>query len=360
MSINRSDNNSQTHVRLSAQSPRAQQAEALILDLQEAWVSALSAHFDAQPEAVSWLRDQGQHGGGTRYVLADSPHFNRASVNMSQVQYEDEPAKNLASATALSTIFHPQNPFAPSLHMHISWTELKSGRGYWRLMADLNPALPNAEQRVRFEAMLQEAAGPYYAEAKAQGERYFYIPSLKRHRGVAHFYLENFVSGDEAADCALAERVGRGVIALYPSLILEAERRHPQPSAADFYTQLAYHSLYFLQVLTLDRGTSLGLLVHSQNDQGILGSLPARVDRALLQRWVSAQPAPQDQLLQALVTLLPEPTQATPTAGSEISAEVKAQLAACLRQHYRDHPEAQQLQASGHTLPPTVANHLKQ
>ena len=69
--------------------------------------------------------------------------------------------------------------------------------------------------------------------------------------------------------------------------------------------QLAYHTLYFFQVLTLDRGTTSGLLVHDQNDLGIMGSLPAWVDRA----------------------------------------------------HYRAHPEAVALQAAGDVVPPTVATH---
>jgi coproporphyrinogen III oxidase len=33
--------------------------------------------------------------------------FDRASVNVSQVHYADEPTRKLASATALSTIIHP-------------------------------------------------------------------------------------------------------------------------------------------------------------------------------------------------------------------------------------------------------------
>ena len=36
-------------------------------------------------EAIEWLRDGGKHGGGTRYSVEDTPVFNRASVNVSQV-----------------------------------------------------------------------------------------------------------------------------------------------------------------------------------------------------------------------------------------------------------------------------------
>ena len=55
------------------------------------------------------------------------------------------------SATALSVILHPQNPHAPSMHFHISWTEMKSGEGSWRMIADLNPAIPKGPDIKAFE-----------------------------------------------------------------------------------------------------------------------------------------------------------------------------------------------------------------
>ncbi|MGV3524943.1 MAG: coproporphyrinogen III oxidase [Candidatus Sericytochromatia bacterium] len=343
---------------LSAQSPTAQVANALILDLQARFVGrleALSAQLGhVQPfEAVAWGRDGGRHGGGQRWGCGDTLVFNRASVNQSQVHYDDEPDKALGSASALSCIVHPHHPFAPSLHLHISWTEMKSGTGYWRIMADLNPALSaDAETlKVHFEACLQQAAPGHWQAASAQGDRYFYIPALGRHRGLSHFYLEAFHSDDAGADLALAQRCGEAVIDSYPRLVARQVQAHPQPTRADWEQQRAYHTLYFFQVLTLDRGTTSGLLVHDQNDVGILGSLPAEVDRELLASWRSALPAPQEQLLDALLAALP----AGPIC--RIEAPVKQRLAAAVRAHYLAHPEALALQASGDQIPPTVANH---
>ena len=91
-------------------------------------------------KGVEWLRNNGLHGGGERFEAASNMIFNRASVNVSQIHYEDKPEKAFLSATALSTIIHPQHPLAPSIHLHISWTELRNGNKYWRLMADLNPS----------------------------------------------------------------------------------------------------------------------------------------------------------------------------------------------------------------------------
>ena len=52
-------------------------------------------------------------------------------------------------------------------------------------------------------------------------------------------------------------------------------------------------SRYLFQVLTLDRGTTHGLLAHSENDVGTLGSLPTVVDRQLLQSWMEKVSPPQ-------------------------------------------------------------------
>ncbi len=130
--------------RIKAQSAQAQTADTLVTHLQAYFVKALDALSadigqSKNFEAVEWFRAQGVHGGGVRYVSTDESLFNRASVNVSQVQYDSDPAKQLASATALSTIIHPANPHAPSMHMHISWTEMKNGHGYWRMMADFKP-----------------------------------------------------------------------------------------------------------------------------------------------------------------------------------------------------------------------------
>lgn len=339
-----------------AQSPLAQAANALILQLQQHYVSTLNALTHQQGDStelqpLEWLRAEGCFGGGVRYGTGDTPVWNRASINYSQVHYDSEPSKPLASATALSAIVHPEHPFAPSLHLHLSWTEYKDGQGYWRMMADLNPAMISDGLADDLLAVWQQASPEHYNSALSQGDRYFYIPSLDRHRGIAHYYLEAFHSGDWEADAQLAQRLITGTIDTYAQILIRQWAAHPTFSEADRAAQLAYHSLYFLQVLTLDRGTTSGLLVHSENDTGILGSLPAQVNRELLQEWVSLQPAPQDQLLQALIAALPAGNPAP------VNEEAKQALAQVSRAHYRKYPEALKMQATGDVVPPTVANH---
>jgi len=337
-------------------SPQAEAAHSLVTSLQSRFVEGLEdvARRHDHPGSffeVEWLRDEGRHGGGNRYTASSRGFFNRASVNVSQIHYDDLPEKKLGSATALSTIIHPENPHAPSVHMHISWTEMKDGSGYWRVMADLNPSVLHPEYRDRFTRCLEKAAPDVFEDASAQGDRYFFIPALGRHRGVVHFYLECFQSGDPDADRDLAHHVGDAVVGEYPRILEDAVRQYPEADAAARAEQLAYHTLYLFQVLTLDRGTTSGILVHDQNDLGIMGSLPAVVDRDLLASWKRHVVAPQDELVQGLVDALP--------AGSrvEIDDAAKLRLAQVVRRHYHEHPEALKQQASGDTIPPTVDNH---
>lgn len=337
--------------RIPAKSEQSAAAYAMVASLQQRFVIALESLGGIRFEAVEWLRDGGRHGGGQRFGVADTPLLGRASVNVSQVHYDDDSSRKLGCASALSTIVHPAHPLAPSIHIHISWTEQKSGNGYWRIMADLNPSIPNEQDRLRFSEALNRAAPDVYQEASAQGDRYFYIPALGRHRGITHFYLEGYNSGSVDADRGLARRVGESAIDTYVSILTDAVQDVSTPSEEQKAAQLAYHTLYFFQVLTLDRGTTTGLLVHDQNDIGILGSLPPRVDKNLLASWRSRMVEPQDRLLDRLLAALPNQGVCIIDDGE------KQNLADAVRAHYQKYPQSLDLQASGNSTPPTIDNH---
>ncbi|GAV21223.1 coproporphyrinogen III oxidase [Mariprofundus micogutta] len=342
--------------RIPANSTSATKGHELVSSLQNRFVSGLETlastlGSNQRFSPVEWFRDGGRHGGGIRYESADGDLFGRGSVNVSQVHYDDNPEKKLGSASAISTIIHPKNPLAPSVHIHISWTEMKNGKGYWRMMADLNPSNENPAHTLQFLDAMKEAAPNCYDEAVAQGNRYFFIPALGRHRGVAHFYLENYRTGNADADYALAKTIGEAAIDTYLEILTQALQNPAKATDVEQAAQLAYHTLYFFQVLTLDRGTTTGLLVHDQNDVGIMGSLPALVDRKLLASWIERMQAPQNRLLEALVAALPG------TSPALVDEAVKQKLAEVVRSHYRRHPEAIEMQASGNFIPPTVKNH---
>jgi len=338
--------------RIKAKNIQALAANALVEDLQHYFLYRLEKLSNPNSfKPVTWLRNQGEQGGGVRYVSTDTKTFNRASINISQIQYEQDKTRSLASATALSAIIHPENPYAPSIHMHISWTEMKNGKAYWRIMADLNPAIKQEKTKQHFTQTLQQVAGKQYLLASQQGDQYFYIPALDKYRGVSHFYLEEYNSGNPQGDFDLANQLGRSVIDCYQDILDLIIKQYTHPTPEDYQQQLSYHTLYLFQVLTLDRGTTSGLLIHNQNDLGIMGSLPAQVDKALLINWLPLLPTPQNQLLENIINTLPEET------PCPINDKIKLTLAEVLRKHYQQYPQALAMQAKGNITPTTVEQH---
>ena len=91
--------------------------------------------------------------------------------------------------------------------------------------------------------------------------------------------------------------------------------------------------------------------MHDQNDVGIMGSLPARVDKGLLASWADRVEPVQRPLVLALAAALPDGHPA------DVTVAAKQGLARAIRAHFRAHPEALALQARGNVVPPTVSNH---
>ena len=335
-------------------SQEAISAYKLVRSLQKRFVEKLnkiSAELGENKnfEEVSWLRDNGTHGGGSRFESRDEKLFNTASVNVSQVHYDEIPEKNLRSATAISTIIHPKNPNIPSIHIHISLTELRNSTIYWRVMADLNPSIENEHDKNVFDVALSNLSENLYEEATEQGNKYFNIPALKRKRGVSHFYLENYKTDDKQSDYKFANDFGEGIIDTYIEVITDAFKRRENFNEKDKKLQLEYHTLYLFQVLTLDRGTTSGLLIHNQNDVGIMGSLPTYIDKNLLKSWSSKVESPQNELVTSLANAIDE--------KGLIDVETKEKLAQVVRKHYKKYPQALSLQASGNSIASTVGNH---
>mgnify|MGYP000328864570 FL=1 len=302
-------------------------------------------------QEVNWLRNNGVYGGGSRFEARDEVLFNTASVNVSQVHYDEDLTKSLQSASAISTIIHPKNPNVPSIHIHISLTSFKDGNSYWRIMADLNPSLENMEDKKIFDESLKQISKENYEEGTKQGEKYFFIPSLNKHRGVSHFYLENYKSEDKQKDFDFALEFGKTVIDTYINIISNAFETRKTFSVQDIKKQLDYHTLYLFQVLTLDRGTTSGLLIHNENDVGIMGSLPKFVNKKLLISWIKNMEEIQKTLLENIINSIDD--------NGVINTQTKEKLAQVVRNHYKNNPDALKYQASGTVIPNTVNNHIK-
>jgi coproporphyrinogen III oxidase len=333
------------------------QAIDLLQSLQHEFASnlcrvATQLGMDLDFKSIQWMRNGGKWGGGQRLQASSDTLFDRASINFSHVNYSDEPTRPLNSATALSTILHPTHPCAPSIHVHLSYTSMKHGKSYWRIMADLNPSLQDQRSKERFYNAMKSTTGAFFSRGIEQGNKYFYIPALGRSRGICHFYLEDFTLGDFTEDHQFSKNFAKHVFSIYPKIIEDILNEvEPKITSQQRLLQLEYHTLYFFQVMTLDRGTTAGLLVHDENDLGILASLPRRVDLDLLDSWQQHMNDSHQILTQEIIKTLGQ------NGEIEINDGQKKSLALTLRRFYQKHPAAKDLQAKGNTVPQTLKNH---
>ncbi len=310
----------------------------MINNLQRRFVDGLSTFNETLPNEIFWYRNEGKNGGGKRFEFLNSSFILSASINISQVHYKPNNNKNLISATALSAIVHPFHSIHPSIHLHISLMKFINADYYWRVMADLNPSIPDDDQTKVFEQILTDIAPNHIEKAFDNGKKYFYIPSHNRYRGVCHFYLEKYKSNNFEEDLRFAEKIGSNVISTYLSF-LNSKKNIESDVINNIDTRIAYHTLYFFQVVTLDRGTTAGLLVHNENDIGILGSLPFIINKNLLSSWIPITLDPQDLLLERIVNLMPN------VALVEIDSVLKIKIAEVIRKFYLEFPSALNNQA---------------
>ena len=341
-------------MRKPATSEKAVNALNMLTKAQNHFVNQLSlvcqkSNLPAQFSSKQWFRDEGSHGGGLRFEAPQNSLFNQASVNVSQIQYEDMPEKAFLSATALSTIIHPLSPLAPSVHIHVSWTELRNGKSYWRVMADLNPAIESQQDTDTFNQALKNASGQYFQQAKKAGDQYFHIPALQTHRGVSHFYLEGF-NPKNTSGLVFCEQFLFSIIDTYIGIfshkITEQKTTNQAISISQKQQQLDYHTLYLYQVLTLDKGTTAGLLIHDQNDLGTLASLPRFINRGLLSSWIDKTAHPFNKLVQAIVSVLADTEKNSDSDSDininrqvcEITDETKLLITGAMRGYYKLHP----------------------
>ncbi|MEO9779487.1 MAG: oxygen-dependent coproporphyrinogen oxidase [Sedimentitalea sp.] len=240
--------------------------------------------------------DGSDAGGGLMSVMRGGRVFEKVGVNVSTVygtlgaraQAAMAARKGLPGmaddprfwASGISLVAHMQNPHVPAVHMNtrMFWTP----HGWWfGGGSDLNPCIEYDEDTAHFHATQKEHLDPHglahYPRLKEWADSYFYIPHRGRARGVGGIFMDDYCTGDWAADFALTQDIGRAFLLAYVPLV---ERRKDQAwDETDKDAQLIHRGLYAEYNLVYDRGTKFGLETgHDAN--AVLMSLPP------LAKWV--------------------------------------------------------------------------
>jgi coproporphyrinogen III oxidase len=240
----------------------------------------------------AWQRPEG--GGGESRILTDGTLFERAGISFSQVYGAALPPsaslvhKDIAGAPfeamGLSLVFHPRNPYVPTVHANLRFLNASppGGAPRWWFGGgfDLTPYYPFDEDVLHWHENARAACLPFgaglYGQYKDWCDRYFYLPHRQETRGVGGLFFDDLSNGGFESCFALVQSIGDHFL---PGYMPIAMRRKDQSfGERERQFQLYRRGRYVEFNLIHDRGTLFGLQSQGRTES-ILMSLPP------LARW---------------------------------------------------------------------------
>lgn len=231
-------------------------------------------------------------GRGVTQILEGGRVFERAGCGFSHVQgpklppsatqHRPELAGAPFEAMGVSLVFHPQNPYVPTVHMNVrmiaAHPEGRPSVTWFGGGMDLTPYYGFDEDAVHFHRSCQLALAPFGAEwhprFKAWCDEYFYLPHRKEQRGVGGIFFDDFSALGHAGSLALMQSVGEHFLMAYEPIVL---RRKDMPyGERERQFQLYRRGRYVEFNLVWDRGTHFGLQSGGRTES-ILLSMPPLV-----------------------------------------------------------------------------------
>ena len=264
-----------------------------LLGLQERITSAI-AEVDGQPfVADAWQKEPGEtlQGNGITNILEQGRVFERAGCGFSHVrgprlppsatQHRPELAGAPFEAMGVSLVFHPRNPYVPTVHMNVRMlaaTPLGQdcepvcwfGGGM-----DLTPFYGFDEDAVHFHQVCKDTLMPFgadkYPRFKQWCDEYFYLKHRQEQRGIGGVFFDDFGELGLAQSFAMMQSVGDSFLQAYLPIV---ERRQDTPySEKERDFQLYRRGRYVEFNLVWDRGTHFGLQSGGRTES-ILLSMP--------------------------------------------------------------------------------------
>ncbi|WPB59460.1 oxygen-dependent coproporphyrinogen oxidase [Xylophilus sp. GOD-11R] len=267
-----------------------------LVALQQRIVSALEAIESAAGGDVAfvtdpWTKPAGEalQGEGITRILEGGAVFERAGCGFSHVrgarlppsatEHRPQLAGAPFEAMGLSLVFHPRNPFVPTVHMNVRMISAghpgeEPTRWYGGGM-DLTPVYGFAEDAVHFHTVCRNALQPYgddkYPRFKAWCDRYFFLKHRQEARGIGGIFFDDFAELGEVGDRAMVESVADAFLPAYLPIV--ARRQHLPWGERETEFQRYRRGRYVEFNLVWDRGTHFGLQSGGRTES-ILLSMP--------------------------------------------------------------------------------------
>ncbi len=255
-------------------------------------ITTAMAQLDGQAfVSDAWTKAPGEplQGNGVTQILEGGAVLERAGCGFSHVQgpklppsaTQHRPELNGApfEAMGVSLVFHPRNPYAPTVHMNVRMLSAKGADGqevcWFGGGMDLTPCYGFEEDAVHFHTQCRDALAPFgvdkYPRFKTWCDDYFYLKHRQEARGIGGVFFDDFSELGFDGGFAMMRAVGDAFLGAYLPLI---ERRMNTPYAQrerDF--QLYRRGRYVEFNLVWDRGTHFGLQSGGRTES-ILLSMP--------------------------------------------------------------------------------------
>ena len=241
-----------------------------------------------------WQKPSGEQlqGNGVTQILEGGAVFERAGCGFSHVtgprlppsatQHRPELAGAPFEAMGVSLVFHPRNPYAPTVHMNVRMISAQPAQGeavrWFGGGMDLTPYYGFEEDAVHFHRTCRDALTPFgedkYPRFKTWCDEYFYLKHRQEQRGVGGVFFDDFSELGADRSFEMMQSVGDGLLNAYLPIVQRRQGMAYTQRERDF--QLYRRGRYVEFNLVFDRGTHFGLQSGGRSES-ILLSMPPLV-----------------------------------------------------------------------------------
>jgi coproporphyrinogen III oxidase len=271
------------------------EVRSYLLGLQQSICDAVGAADGTPFLTDAWERPPGGwlEGAGITRLIEDGALLERGGCAFSQVrgpalppsatQHRPELAGAPFEAMGVSLVFHPRNPYVPTVHMNVRMLSATPAGGtpvrWFGGGLDLTPYYGFEEDAVHFHRVCRDALAPHdpqlYPRFKAWCDEYFFLKHRNEPRGIGGIFFDDFSALGARGSFAMLKDVGD---ALLKGWLPIAEQRRDTPYGERERDFQAYRRGRYVEFnLVWDRGTLFGLQSGGRTES-ILMSMPPRAD----------------------------------------------------------------------------------
>ena len=264
---------------------------AYLLGLQDRIVNALQAEDGKPFVSDGWTREPGGklEGDGLTRLLEDGNLLERGGCSFSHVkgktlppsatQHRPELAGAPFEAMGVSLVFHPRNPYVPTVHMNVrmlaGFPDGRDSVTWFGGGMDLTPYYGFEEDAVHFHRSCRDALAPFgddkYPRFKQWCDEYFFLKHRDEPRGIGGVFYDDFAELGFDGGFAMTRAVGDALLDAYLPIV--QRRRGMSYGEREREFQAIRRGRYVEFNLVYDRGTLFGLQSGGRTES-ILMSMP--------------------------------------------------------------------------------------